>query len=97
MFKDLKGILKEKEKKEKNISPDARITCNILEKLYWHVNRCLQADRSEIKLNWFEKGAVSGGLERVMPGTKEYIERMYDSDIKLLLDDIEKELAKRKK
>lgn len=80
-----------------DVSTDAQIACNILDRLYWHVGESLRMDRSSVKLNLFEKGIVSSGLSRVMPGTKEYIEGMYSEDIKILLDDIEKELAKRKK
>jgi len=93
-------ILKGKEKEnvlKKDVSTDAQIACDVLERLYWHVNRSLKADRSSVKLNMFEKGIISSGLNSVMPGTKEYIEGMHDSDIELLLDDIEMELAKRRK
>jgi hypothetical protein len=79
------------------ISPDAQITSNILEILYMHIQKSLKEDRSTFKLNMFEKGIVDGGLKRVMPGTRKYIEGMTPNEIKLLLDDIEQELAKRKK
>ncbi len=118
MLKDLRSVLTLKDKK---VSADAKgiidvkhramqadevsIACDILEKLYWHVGESLRRDRSSIKLNLFEKGLVGSGLNRVMPGTKEYIQGMSLEDIKLLLDDIlgrfsdemiEKELNKRK-
>lgn len=79
------------------ISPDTQITYNILERLYYHINLSLKNDRSTVKLNMFEKGIVRSGLETVMPGTKKYIEGMYSEDIKLLVDDIERELANRRK
>lgn len=108
MFKDLRSVLEKKDKIQdkiqddisisisKNVNIDAQIACNILERLYWHVNRSLKTDRSSVKLNMFEKGIINSGLERIMPGTKDYLIGMNSSDIKLLLDDIEKELAKRK-
>jgi|CXWL01.1.fsa_nt_gi hypothetical protein len=79
------------------ISPDTQITYNVLEILYWHINQSLQKDRSTFKLNMFEKGIVRSGLETVMPGTKKYIVGMMPNEIKLLLDDIERELSKRKR
>ncbi len=116
MLKDLRSVLSLKDNKDnkdkvhvqqiKNVSVDAKIACNILERLYWHVGESLRRDRSSVKLNLFEKSIVGSGLNRVMPGTKEYIEGMYLEDIKLLLDDIlgrfsdemiEKELNKRRK
>lgn len=113
MFKDLISVLALKEKKDKiqdknfgidknisiskNVSIDAQIAGNILEILYWHVNRSLKADRSSVKLNMFEKGIISSGLNSVMPGTRDYLMGMMSGDIKMLLDDIEKEMAKRKK
>ncbi len=94
--KDNKKIVTESNRSNA-ISLDTQITYNILEILYWHINQSLQKDRSTVKLNMFEKGIVRSGLETVMPGTKKYIVGMYSEDIKLLLDDIEKELIKRKK
>lgn len=79
------------------ISLDTEISCNILEILYWHINQSLQKDRSTVKLNMLEKGIVKSGLNTVMPGTKKYIEGMLTNEIKLLLDDIERELVKRKR
>jgi hypothetical protein len=83
--------------KSSAISPDAQITCNILERVYWHIDQSLQKDRSTVKLNMLEKGIVKSGLETVMPGTKKFIVGMFPNEIKLLLDDIERELTKRRK
>lgn len=103
MFKDLRSVLLKENKDLKNIiemknaSIDVQIACNILEMLCWHVGESLRKDRSTVKLNMFEKGIISSGLNSVMPGTKKYIAGMSAESISLLLDDIEIELSKRRK
>lgn len=78
-------------------SIDAEIACNLVDILFRHVLASIQTDRSSVKLNAFTKGMIGGVLGRTRDGTKEYVSGMNDSDIKLLLSDIEKELTKRKK
>lgn len=86
-------------------NPNIDIAVNIVDKLYGHIKRCIKEDRSRVKINMFEKGAISSGLNAVLPGTKTYISGMGSGDIKLLLGDIlmcytddmlEEELKKRK-
>ena len=67
---------------------DARIAKNLVDKLYGHVIKSIGSDRSSVKLNLFEKAAISSGLNRMAPGTKEYIDGMRPEDVKLLLDDM---------
>jgi hypothetical protein len=57
----------------------------------------LQRDRSRVKLNALTKGMISGVLGRTREGTKEYLVGMYSEDLEILLDDMEKELARRSK
>jgi len=65
-----------------------QIAKNIVDKLYEHVSKCIVEDRSQVKMNMFEKAAISSGLKRMLPGTKEYLEGMNTKDINLLLGDI---------
>lgn len=76
---------------------DTDISCNLVDILFKHVVASVQMDRSEVKLNALTRGMIGGVLGKTRDGTKEYIAGMRNEDIKLLLDDIEKELAKRKK
>lgn len=69
-----------------NINVD--IAKNIVDKLYGHVIKSVSSDRSRVKLNMFEKAAISSGLNRMAPGTKGYLEGMRVEDIKSLLADI---------
>lgn len=64
------------------------IAKNIVDKLYGHVIKSINSDRSSVRLNLFEKAAISSGLNRISPGTKEYLEGMRSEDIKSLLIDI---------
>lgn len=61
---------------------------DIVDKLYGHVIKSINSDRSRVKLNMFEKAAISSGLNRMVPGTKEYLDGMRHEDIKLLLNDM---------
>ncbi len=99
-FKDLKKYLDAKDKivDVTNYFPlDAEVACNIIDLLFNQTNDSLQRDRSTVKLNLFERGVVSSGLNRVMPGTKKFLAGMYPNELNALLDDIEKELARRSK
>jgi hypothetical protein len=94
MLRDLKVPRKESSRVS---SIDDRVACNIVDILFNHVNNCLQRDRSRVKLNALTKGMISGVLGRTREGTKEYLVGMYSEDLEILLDDMEKELARRSK
>ena len=115
-FKDLLRKLEEKsgmkvqiQTENKKVSSDSHISSiakNIVDRLYSHVVKSVNSDRSSVKLNMFERAAISSGLNRMAPGTKEYIDGMRSDDVKLLLDDIlgcyttgmlQEELDKRRK
>lgn len=99
-FGYLKSALSRTKEQAQNVydhNPDADIACNIVDILFNQTNDSLKRDRSSIKLNMFEKGVVSSGLKRVLPGTKEFILGMYSAELNVLLDDIEKELIRRNK
>lgn len=95
MLKDLKlPYIKSKDNK-KDIMLDADIACNLVDILFRHVLASVQTDRSSVKLNMFQRGMIGGVLGKTRYGTKEYLAGMRNEDIKLLLDDIEKELVRR--
>lgn len=76
---------------------DAVIACNIVKKLFKHINSCLQNDRSKVKINMLEKGMIKGMLsEKALNGINNYILNMNTYDIKLLIDDLDVEVKKRK-
>lgn len=97
-FKNLSSILKKKD--SGNISEpcaDAYTACDVLEWFISQINESLYRERSEVKLNMFEKGAVGSGLNMVIPGTIKYLKGMRPEELNVLLDGIEERLIKRSK
>lgn len=77
---------------------DYTIACNIVRKIFTHINLCVQGDRSKVKLNMFEKGVIKGMIsEKTLKGINGYVMNMYEPEVKRLMDDIELEVSKRKK
>jgi len=99
MLKPLKLPNKEnkegKESKDNNI--DKLVASNLVDILFQHVLRSVQNDRSTVKFNLFKKAFIISGLGGTRDGTKEYINGMFTEDIKLLLNDMAKEMDKRKR
>jgi hypothetical protein len=95
MLKDLR--LPNADNKTRYTDYNSSVACNLVNVLYEHVRRSIQNDRSAVKLNAFTKSMILGVLEKTRVGTSEYVQGMNNEDIRLLLDDIEKELAKRKR
>lgn len=85
-----------KEEKERKVNIDSQVACEIVDILYESVLLSIRMDRSQVKLKSFTKGVIGGVLGKTREGTKEYIRGMTDSDIKVLLNNIEKELKKRR-
>lgn len=96
-LKDLCSYLRKNNVVVRQPCQDAIIASNVLDLLFNQVNDCLNRDRSDVKLNKLEKGVVSTGLGRVLPGTRDFILGMYAEELNTLLDSIEKELVKRNK
>lgn len=92
MLKDLRINLPTKTQ----VDNDYDIACGLIDVLFKHINDALQRDRSRVKLSMFRKSFIKGGLERTVMGTKNYVLGMYPEDMKLLLDDMEKEIKKRR-
>jgi len=76
---------------------EAEIACDLVDILFRHVLASVQMDRSSVKLNAFTRGMIGGVLGKTRDGTKEYVMGMRNDDIKLLLNDVELELARRRK
>ncbi len=78
-------------------SRDAQIACVVVDVLFDQISSCIKSDKSKMKLNFFAKGVIQGMLgDKTKNGIKEYVNNMYDKDINILLDNIQKELDKRK-
>jgi len=76
----------------------ATVACAIVRIIFKNVGDCVQGDRSRIKMNMFEKGVIGGMInEKVMLGINKYVENMNENDLNILLNDIERELAKRRR
>ena len=72
---------------------DTEKACNVVDIIFSQINRCIRDDRSGVKLNMLQKGAVQSMLgEKVRNGIKNYIINMRDSDIEELLNSIQKEV-----
>ncbi len=77
-------------------SNDSQVAINLVDILFRHVMASVQMDRSSVKLNALTRGMIGRVLGQTRDGTKEYIFGMRDEDIKVLLNDIEKELNRRR-
>lgn len=78
-------------------SKDMDIACAIIDILFRHVYNCINENRSSVKLNMFQRGMIGGVLGNTRDGTKSYVHGMTKEDVSILLDDLEKELKKRRK
>lgn len=77
---------------------NVEVTCNIVDHIFRHIDICLKEDKSKIKISLFTKSFIRGMLTNdVKNGINNFILNMNDQEVKLLLDDIQKELDKRHK
>ncbi len=75
---------------------DYDIACNIVRKIFSHINLCIQSDRSRVKLNMLEKGMIKGMLsDKTLIGINGYVRNMNPIDINNLMNDLEIEFKKR--
>ncbi len=80
------------------IENDYDIACNIVRKIFSHINLCIQGDRSKVKVNMIEKGMIKGMLsDRTLNGINSYVRNMYPGDVNILMNDLEIEFRKRKR
>ena len=92
-LKDLKLKLPTKTQ----VDNDYDVACGLIDVLFRHINDSLQRDRSRVKVNVFAKSFIKASLEKTVSMTKDYVNGMYPEDIRLLIDDMETEILKRKK
>lgn len=61
----------------------------IIDDIFQEVNDSVQHDRSNVKLNMFEKGVIGGMLnERVKNGIKKYMYNMDERDVENMINKI---------
>lgn len=76
---------------------DSQIACNVVDHIFNYIELCLQEDKSKIKLNLFTKSFIRGILTNsVRSGINDFIMNMNDKEVSALLNDIHKELNKRR-
>jgi len=76
---------------------DSQTACNVVDHIFNYIELCLKEDKSKIKLNLFTKSFIRGILTNsVRSGINDFIMNMNDKEVKALLDDIQKELNKRR-
>ena len=80
---------------QQNIDPE--IACKIVDHIFNYIDICLKEDKSKMKLSLFAKSFIRGILtDGVRGGINDFILNMNDKEVKALLDDMQKELNKRK-
>lgn len=76
---------------------DTDAACNIVSHIFRAIDTCIKDDKSKVKLSLFTKSFIKGVLTNtVKTGIDDFIKNMDDQDIRNLLDDIQRELDKRK-
>lgn len=82
-------------KSSSSSSRDALIATNIVKEVFYNINLCIQEDRSKVRLNMFEKGAIKGLIgKKTLDGINNYVLNMYPDDIKNLMNGILKSIPK---
>lgn len=78
------------------VNRDAEVACEIVDHLFHYIDICLREDKSKVKISLFAKSFIRGMLtNNVRGGINDFLLNMNDQEVKLLLDDIQKELNKR--
>ncbi len=76
---------------------DTDAACNIVNHIFHYIDICLKNDKSKVKLSLFAKSFIKGMLtSNVRNGIDDFIRNMNDHEIRSLLDDVQRELDKRK-
>jgi hypothetical protein len=99
MLKDLKLPSKnEKVVNKEEVDKDYDIAVDIVNDLFNNISLCLKKDRSRVKINMLAKGYIGYILkDSVREGIADFVRGMYPEDMKLLLNDIERDIKKRKR
>lgn len=75
---------------------DSEISSEVIKFIFRQYKKCLDQDRSKIRINMFTKGILQTSVkESVIDSTATYVSNMYDYDLKELLDGIENIMKKR--
>jgi len=75
---------------------DIQIAASVVDTLFKYVRLCLDEDISTVKLNAFTKQMFKSALPSTADGTKKFIMGMPQETIKLLLNDLQRELNRRR-
>lgn len=76
---------------------DTDVACNVVDHIFRYIDICLKEDKSKFKLSLFAKSFIRGILtENVRNGINDFILNMNDKEVKSMLDDVQKELSKRR-
>ena len=76
---------------------DTDAACNIVHHIFSSIDICLKEDKSKVKLSGFTKSFIRSMLTSgVKNGIDDFIRNMNDKEIRVLLNDIQSELDKRK-
>lgn len=76
---------------------DSQVACDVVDHIFRYIDICLKEDKSKMKLSLFAKSFIKGMLtESVRNGINDFILNMNDKEVKAMLDDMQKELNKRR-
>ncbi len=72
---------------------DAESACKVVSHIFEYVGLCLREDKSKVKVSLFAKAFIQNILkDSVRDGINEFVMNMNDKELKLLLDEIEKDI-----
>ncbi len=76
---------------------DSKVACDVVDHIFRYIDICLKEDKSKMKLSLFAKSFIRGILtENVRNGINDFVLNMNDKEVRAMLDDMQKELNKRR-
>lgn len=76
---------------------DSKVACDVVDHIFRYIDMCIKDDKSKMKLSLFAKSFIRGLLtDSVRSGINNFILNMNDKEVKEMLDDMQKELNKRR-
>lgn len=76
---------------------DLQVACKVVNHIFSYIDICLKEDKSKMKLGLFAKSFIQGILtDSVRSGINDFVMNMNDKEVKAMLDDMQKELNKRR-
>lgn len=96
------AIIRKNDNFRRIINPDAEIINNMIDIIFQEVGISLVNDRSNVKLNLLQRGAIQGFLgtffgHGTRKGIREYIEGMNGTDLDNITMKLQRELDKKKR